>query len=86
MATRFLTGITLALVSPIMLETHPVTLGQNPVSNEPLGLPVSARFGSSAPHGLERGSRCHSSLAVCDRPIPRSQAARPAVVSGLESC
>jgi len=37
MTTRFLTGITLALVSPIMLETHPVTLGQNPVSNEPHG-------------------------------------------------
>jgi len=36
-STGFLTGITLTHVSLILLETHPVTLAQNQVSDEPPG-------------------------------------------------
>jgi hypothetical protein len=36
-STGFLTGITLTLVSLILLETHPVTLAQNQGSDEPPG-------------------------------------------------
>jgi hypothetical protein len=74
-STGFLTGITLTLVSLILLETHPVTLAQNHVSDEPSGATCERKIRKLG--GLRLGERFTSPMIT-----RRLRPAYPAIPSG----